>query len=131
MSLRTTNKEARLAIRQYILDHFDPCGYDFTGPCSFSNVARFILSVHAKEKAYSPEYQSRKGYTNEQVFIEWAQGLPSVLDTCYFYNRSAVVDLGNILQQSERERAQYTEEQAERVLTHLIYQELVKGAAGR
>ena len=70
MSLKTTNKEARLAIRQYILDHFDPCGYDFTGPCSFPNVARFILSVHAKEKAYSPEYQSRKGYTNEQVFID-------------------------------------------------------------
>lgn len=44
---------------------------------------------------------------------------------------SAVVDLGNILEQSERERAQYTEEQAERLLTHLIYQELVKGAAGR
>lgn len=38
---------------------------------------------------------------------------------------------GDILQQSERERAQYTEEQAERLLTHLIYQELVKGAAGR
>lgn len=131
MSLKTTNKEARLAIRQYILDHFDPCGYDFTGPCSFPNVVRFILSVHAEEKAYSPEYQSRKGYTNEQVFIEWAQGLPSVLDTCYYYNRSAVADLGDILQQSERERAQYTEEQAERLLTHLIYQELVKGAAGR
>lgn len=131
MSLKTTNKEARLAIRQYILDHFDPCGYDFTGPCSFPNVARFILSVHAKEKAYSPEYQSRKGYTNEQVFIDWCQGLPSILDTCYYYNRSAVADLGDILQQSERERAQYTEEQAERLLTHLIYQELVKGGGGK
>ena len=131
MSLKTTNKEAWLAIRQYILDYFNPCGYDFTGPCSFPNVARFILSVHAKEKAYSPEYQSRKGYTNEQVFIDWCQGLPSILDTCYYYNRSAVADLGDILQQSERERAQYTEEQAERLLTHLIYQELVKGAAGR
>lgn len=65
MSLKTTNKEAR-----------------------------FILSVHAKEKAYSPEYQSRKGYTNEQVFIDWCQGLPSILDTCYYYNRSAVADLG-------------------------------------
>ena len=102
--MKTTTKEARKNIRQYILDHFDPCGYDFTGPCSFPNVARFILSVHAEEKAYSPEYQSRKGYTNEQVFIDWAQGLPSVLDTCYFYNRSAVDDLGAILEQSERER---------------------------
>lgn len=129
--MKTTNRQARLNVRQYILDHFDPCGYDFTGPCTFQNVSRFILEVHASEKQYSPEYQSRKGYTNEQVFTEWAQGLPSVLDTCYYYNRSAVDDLGAILEQSERERAQYTEDQAERLLTHLIYQELVKGAAGR
>jgi len=83
----------------------------------------------AKEKFYSPEYQSRKGYTNEQVFIDWAQGLPSVLDTCYYYNRSAVDDLGAILEQSAREKAQYTEAEAEQLLTHLIYRELKKGAA--
>lgn len=94
-------------------------------------MARFILSVHAEEKAYSPEYQAAKGFTNEAVFVDWCQGLPSVLDTCYYYNRSAVADLGDILEQSERERAQYTEAQAEWLLTHLIYQELVKGAAGR
>lgn len=127
--MKTTTKEARQNIRQYILDHFDPCGYDFTGPCSFPNVARFILAVHAEEKAYSPEYQSRKGYTNEQVFTEWAQGLPSVLDTCYYYNRSAVDDLGEILEQSEREKAKYTEQEAEQLLTHLIYRELKRGAA--
>lgn len=129
--MKTTNKKARQNVRQYILDHFEPCGYDFTSPCTFQNVARFILEVHASGKYYSPEYQAAKGFTNEAVFIDWCQGLPSVLDTCYYYNRSAVVDLGNILEQSERERAQYTEEQAERLLTHLIYQELVKGAAGR
>lgn len=125
--MKTTTKEARQNIRQYILDHFDPCGYDFTGPCSFPNVARFILSVHAKEKAYSPEYQSRKGYTNEQVFIDWAQGLPSVLDTLYFYNRSAVDDLGAILEETEQEKNRYTEQQAEQLLTSLIYRELQKG----
>lgn len=111
--MKTTNKKARQNVRQYILDHFEPCGYDFTGPCTFQNVARFILEVHASEKYYSSEYQAAKGFTNEAVFIDWCQGLPSVLDTCYYYNRSAVVDLGNILEQSERERAQYTEEQAE------------------
>ena len=85
-----------------------------------------FLDTHMTEKQYSPEYQAAKGYTNEAVFIDWCQGLPSVLDTCYFYNRSAVADLGAILQQSERERARYTESQAEQLLTHLIYQELVK-----
>lgn len=107
--MKTTNRQARLNVRQYILDHFDPCGYDFTGPCTFQNVSRFILEVHASEKQYSPEYQAAKGFTNEMVFADWCQGLPSVLDTCYYYNRSAVADLGDILEQSERERAQYTE----------------------
>lgn len=109
--MKTTNKKARQNVRQYILDHFEPCGYDFTGPCTFQNVARFILEVYASEKYYSPEYQAAKGFTNEAVFMDWCQGLPSVLDTCYYYNRSAVVDLGNILEQSERERAQYTRKQ--------------------
>lgn len=126
--MKTTTREARLNIRQYILDHFDLCGYEFTGPCSFPNVARFILAVHAEEKAYSPEYQRKKGFTNEQVFIDWAQGLPSILDCCYYYNRSAVDDLGAILKQSEKEKAQYTEQQAENLLTHLIYRELLRGA---
>lgn len=126
--MKTTTKEARQNIRQYILDHFDPCGYDFTGPCTFENVARFILAVHAEEKAYSPEYQRAKGYTNEAVFTDWAQGLPSVFDCGYYYNRSAVDDLGAILEQSEREKAQYSEAEAENLLTHLIYRELKRGA---
>ena len=50
MSLKTTNKEARAAVRQYILDHFNPCGYEFSGPCTFENVARFILDTHMTEK---------------------------------------------------------------------------------
>ena len=129
--MKTTNRQARFNVLQYILYHLDPSGYYFTGPCTFKNVSRFILEVHASEKQYSPEYQAAKGFTNEAVFVDWCQGLPSVLDTCYYYNRSAVADLGDILEQSKQERAQYTEDQAERLLTHLIYQELVKGAAGR
>lgn len=127
--MKTTNRQARLNVRQYILDHFEPCGYDFTGPCTFQNVSRFILEVHASEKQYSPEYQTAKGFTNEAVFVNWCQGLPSVLDTCYYYNRSAVDDLGEILEQSEREKAKYTEQEAEQLLTHLIYRELKRGAA--
>lgn len=31
MSLKTTNKEARAAVRQYILDHFTLAGMSFPG----------------------------------------------------------------------------------------------------
>ena len=56
----------------------------------------------------------------------WCQGLPSVIDTCYYYNRSAVEDLGDILEETEEERNRYTEQDAERLLSCLIYREIRK-----
>ena len=53
--------------------------------------------------------------------------MPSVLDTCYYYNRSAVVDLGKILDETPEEMSRFTESQAEKLLTDLIYKELVRG----
>ena len=65
---------------------------------------------------------------NEQErFTDWAQGLPSILDTCYYYNRSAVDDLGAILEETAEEKARYSEQNAEQLLTALIYRELVRG----
>jgi hypothetical protein len=60
-------------------------------------------------------------------FADWAAGLPSILDTCYYYNRSAVDDLGAILEETAEEKARYSEAQAETLLTSLIYRELVRG----
>lgn len=65
--------------------------------------------------------------TEQERFEEWAAGLPSILDTCYYYNRSAVDDLGAILEETDSEKARYTEQQAETRLTYLIYRELVRG----
>ena len=59
------------------------------------------------------------------AFVDWAQGLPSVLDTCYFYNRSAVDDLGDILEETQEERNKHTETDAEQCLTRLIYKVLI------
>ena len=53
--------------------------------------------------------------------------MPSILDTCYYYNRSAVYDLGAILEETAEEKARYNEAQAETLLTSLIYRELVRG----
>ena len=65
--------------------------------------------------------------TEQERFEEWAAGLPSILDTCYYYNRSAVDDLGAILEETDSEKARYSEQQAETRLTYLIYRELVRG----
>ena len=64
--------------------------------------------------------------TRQQLFYDWCQGLPSFLDTCYYYNRSAVDDLGAILEETEEEKARFTEQEAAEKLTYLIYRELNK-----
>ena len=68
----------------------------------------------------------RKNLSEQTSFTDWCSGLPSILDTCYYYNRSAVDDLGEILEETEQERSKYTEEQAEKQLTILIYDTIKK-----
>jgi hypothetical protein len=127
--LKTNSKKARENIRSYIVDHFNPCGYEVNQePETFEEIAKIILETFAEEKPYSTKYIYRYCLSDEKVFMDWAAGLPTILDTCYYYNRSAVDDLGAILEETESEKARYTESDAERLLTHLIFRELMKGA---
>ena len=65
----------------------------------------------------------------QELFADWASGLPGILDTCYYYNRSALKDVQNILEQSDAEAARFTESQAEELLTSLIFREIKKVVA--
>ena len=127
--LKTNNKKARENVRNYIIAGFTPEGYTDNPPQEFPEIARFILATFRNEKYHLP--QDFRYYRNNELaaFADWCAGLAGVLDTCYYYNRSAVDDLGAILEETEEEKARYTEEQAENTLTLLIYRELVKGAA--
>lgn len=136
--LRTNSKKAIENIRAYIVKGFDGTNYepkfDYIEKAIednkhgsnidiFSLVANAIYSTFVDEYLY--EYNRRR---NEQtVFVEWCAGLPSILDTCYYYNRSAVKDLGDILEETEEERNRYTEAQAEETLSRLIYREITRG----
>ena len=124
--LKTNSKKARENIRAYIIEHFGADSYTDTPPEEWHEIAVFILETFRAEK-YSRlnEYKYYK-YCESAAFTDWCAGLPSVLDTCYYYNRSAVDDLAEILEESESEKARYTESDAERVLTYLIYRELTK-----
>ena len=126
--LKTNSKKARENIRAYIMENFTPENYTAAPPEEWPQIARFILEIFRSEK-YSiiQDFQYYR-YSERAAFADWCAGLPSVLDTCYYYNRSAVQDLGGILEEAETERAKYTESDAERVLTDLIYSELIKGA---
>lgn len=115
--LKTNSKKARENIRAYIVNHYNPDNYDLAPAADFTTIARNILQVYRGEKNHP---------ITPDLFEDWASGLPSILDTCYYYNRSAVDDLGAILEETEAEKARFTESQAESLLTSLIYRELMK-----
>jgi hypothetical protein len=125
--LKTNSKKARENIQQYIMDNFSPESYTDENITGFENIATFILNTFRSEK-YSCKEDYRYYNNNEQLaFIDWCAGLPSLLDTCYYYNRSAVADVAKILEQSESESKKYSESESERLLTTLIYRGLKRG----
>lgn len=126
--MKTNTKKTAENIRLYIMDNFTPEGCTDNPPQEWHEIAAFILDTFRSEKYHLIE--DFRYYKNEQTaFADWCAGLPSVLDCCYFYNRSAVDDLGAILEETTEEKARYTDAEAENLLTALIYRELKKGAA--
>ena len=121
--LRTNSKKAIENIRAYIMDGFNGENYGIETPETFSEVARLIYNDFAGSYLYG--YNRTRN--RQEVFVEWCAGLPSILDTCYYYNRSAVEDLGNILEETPEERNRFTESEAEEMLSRLIYREICKG----
>ena len=124
--LKTNSKKAKENIKQYIIDHFTPEGYTDAAPEEWPEIAIFIIDIFRSEKYSRPE--DHRYYNNNELaaFMDWAAGLPSLLDTCYYYNRSAVDDLAVILEETETEKARFTETDAEKRLTYLIYRTLTE-----
>lgn len=122
--LKTNSKQARQNVQAYIMQGFTGENYSIETPETFKDAAAVIMKIFNSEKPAEGAYSRM----NEQErFTDWAQGLPSILDTCYYYNRSAVDDLGAILEETAEEKARYSEQNAEQLLTAIIYRELVRG----
>lgn len=143
--LKSNSKQAKTNIRNYIIDHFDGTNYspnfDYINDAikdndaGRRNVDIFSMVVHAIAATFYDEYLKHDSRYNagrvsrQAMFESWCSGLPSIIDTCYYYNRPAADDLAMILDESETEKNKYTEEEAEKMLTWLIYREIysVKG----
>ena len=126
--LKTNSKKARENIQQYIIDKFTPENYTDEKIEGFENIARFIIDTFRSEK-YSSKQDFKYYHNNEAAaFADWCAGLASVLDTCYYYNRSAVDDVAGILEETETEKSRFSEPEAEKLLTALIYRELIRGS---
>lgn len=123
MKLRTNSKQAMENVMKYIIVNCDGSSYglDFS-KMTVGEVFKHIIDIF-RDEHQTPYWQRKSEQTG---FIDWCADLPSVIDTCYYYNRSAVDDLGNILQETDEEKAQYTEQEAEWLLSYLIYRCLIK-----
>ena len=125
--LKTNSKKARENVRAYIMERENVAEYaeNISNNPTFEEIAAAIYADFYR--VYNSDYIHRT-YSEQNYFAEWAAGLPGILDTCYYYNRSAVDDLAGILEETETEKAKYKEADAEKLLSYLIYREIEKGA---
>lgn len=130
--LKSNCKKAKENIRLYILKNFDPEYVEEENQAeadslelnleNFKKIAQYIVTDFKRAKQYKlKRYNYRPIF---EIFTDWMQGLPGIIDSCYYYNRSAVEDVKNILEETDAEASRYTEEEAEKLLTHLIFREL-------
>lgn len=129
--LRTNCKKVKEALKNYILENYDGENYEAGTPeaeaKTFEEIARVILADVKRVKGYEVKRSAR--YTWQDAFHDWACGLPSLLDTCYHYNVSAVDLLGDMLEEDEAEKARFTEQEAEEMLDKLLFRELFSVAS--
>ena len=128
--LKSNSKKACNNIRNYIMEDFDYISEsaNYSGVTldekNITSVIAYAFGIFEEEKKY--EIERNYGCASYAIFQDWAQGLALGGLFCYYYNRSAVDDLGAILEESESEKAKYSERQAEEMLTRLIYREMRK-----
>ena len=121
--IKSNSKLAKQNIFSYIKEHATDYLSDNYGiEASDDELYAVIWSIFEKEARPHEAYNARKPL--QLVFEEWASGLAmgSLFD--FWYNRPAVDDLAAILEESPEEAAKYTEADAEKMLTRLIYREI-------
>ena len=121
--IKTNSKEMKQKIRSLINDLFDASSYDREdlNSAPVEEKIAFIAKTCWSEKGF----EVKKHYmTYQEMFIDWCQGLPSVIDTALYYCHESAVDLlGAMLEQTEEERNKYSEIEAEKMISYLIYRE--------
>lgn len=125
--LRTNSKKARENVRRYILTDSEYLAERLAEMLPNDGItAENLKEADALYSVWQCFIEEASPRWNENVFEQfekWASGLACGGLFDYYYNVSAVQVLGDILEETEEERNKYTEEQAERLLTLLIFRE--------
>jgi len=128
--LKTNSKAARENVRKYIIENAADAIADYAAyervQCNINDTSAALAYVYGIFLDEMKHEVNRCGTQN--AFTKWAQGLAFGGLFLYYYSRSAVDDLGAILQETEAEKARYSESDAERVLTLLIFRELERAS---
>lgn len=135
--LRTNSKKAKENIRLWILANYIPEDYtnafktetgEYT-PENFPEVAASIMDTFHNEKGFDV-----RRYGLEIAFIDWMQGLPSILKTLPLLHGWEVAEiLGDWLEETTEEKEAYSRkdedgEKAMKTALHLVFREIQAGA---
>ena len=122
--LKTNCKQVKEKVRAFISQNFDASSYgrEDLNHADIELKLQFIALTCWAELGHEVK---RCNESHQEMFIHWCEGLPSLLDTAYYYCHCSAVDLvGDMLEQTKEERAKYTEIEAERLLSYMIYREV-------
>lgn len=143
--LKTNSKEVKATIKKYIMDNFrdvygdyiDKNGRAYSSDLQtienitlddYTAVCNAILVIFwAEELKYNNSFKAGR-VTRRELFSCWVSGLCSAIDSSYYYNVCAVDLLGSWLNETEEEKARYSETDAEKLITNLLWRELTANA---
>lgn len=124
--LKTNSKKARENIRAYIMSRHS-CEEYAPAPADFTKFEEVAAAIYADfDRVTNTPIYAKMSYCDR--FAEYAAGLPGIIDTCYYYNRSARADLCEILEETPTEAERYSESDSEKLLSYLIFREIERSA---
>lgn len=135
--LRTNSRKAMENIRKEIVNSYEAANeyYTFEGreaKTDFNEICADILEAFRIEKLENDCYYIAGRASKNEMFMDWMQGLPTAFPVADdIFLRSAIDFLGNILEETEEEKARYTEDKAEKLLVTFFTENLRKAHANR
>lgn len=133
--LRNNSKKVINSIRDYITESHNEWRIEngLKATTDFKVVAHDVLKQFLIEKgafhmARFQNFVSRYYGSFQKMFIDYCQGLPSVIDCTYYlyYHMSPTDLLGDWLDQTQEERSKYDESESAEMISKLIYRELTR-----
>ena len=131
---RTNSKEAMEAIKKVIIGSYEAAEEYYTQDgaemkTEYNDICKDILAAFENEKVkHDCRYKAGR-ISKYSLFCDWMAGLPTAFPVSDdIFLGSAVDWLADILDETEEEKARYTDDKAEATACNILYRELTKHA---